>query len=411
MNLGLRGFALAGKFLLLVVVARFLSAGALGVYGVVGSTVGLGIYLLGLEFHLYNTREIIGSDPETRGRNVRDQFVLHGITHLLLLPWFGLLFFVDLIGWQHAAFFFVILILEHVCQELYRILVALGRPVRATLVHVFRGGAWVYAFAAVVVWWPETRRLATLWLGWIGGGFTSLVLGAWFLRDLPIPSLARSSVDWGWVRKGVKVSALFLVSAVCLRGIVAVDRYALRHFFDTRTVGIYTFFMSIAQTLRMAVDTGITIVVLPKVIEAFQAGEMDRYGSLMRKMSASMVGGVLLLVGVAAVGIYPVLALVGEPAYGEHLATYHVLLAAMGVAVVGLVPHYALYARGLDRPIVGGAAAGLAVAVVGNLVLVPIHGGLGAAVATLLSFVVIALAKGGSLAWLVARRRGRALAR
>jgi O-antigen/teichoic acid export membrane protein len=72
------------------------------------------------------------------------------------------------------------------------------------------------------------------------------------------------------------------------------------------------------------------------------------------------------------------------------------------VAALGDIPNTELYARHQDRAIVVSAILGLVAATALNLILVPQHGVVGAAGATLLACVIMA----GVRMWFV--RRGRA---
>src|SRR5690606_16168777 len=58
-NIGLRGLTLSSRFLLLFALARWLSPAELGLFGLVSAIVGYGIYLVGLEFYAFATRELI----------------------------------------------------------------------------------------------------------------------------------------------------------------------------------------------------------------------------------------------------------------------------------------------------------------------------------------------------------------
>jgi hypothetical protein len=63
---------------------------------------------------------------------LRDQGVFNGITYTALLPCCLLLFWLGALPWSLAVWFFPLLALEHVAQELNRLLVAISQPIWAS---------------------------------------------------------------------------------------------------------------------------------------------------------------------------------------------------------------------------------------------------------------------------------------
>jgi O-antigen/teichoic acid export membrane protein len=115
----------------------------------------------------------------------------------------------------------------------------------------------------------------------------------------------------------------------------------------------------------------------------------------MNTLTLLVVAAATVLCIIAGVAIFPLLSLVGNPIYQEHLSAYWVMLAVVLVAALAEVPHSGLYAKERDREIVVSTLGGLVVALALNLLLVPPHGPTGAALATLVASAVL----GGAKAW------------
>src|SRR5690554_889302 len=94
-NVCIRGGTLVSKFLLILVLARFLTPAELGLYGLIIATIAYGIYPLGFEFYTYSTREIIGLEESQRGVLLKSQLALHVKLYLFFLPLFLFLFFFE----------------------------------------------------------------------------------------------------------------------------------------------------------------------------------------------------------------------------------------------------------------------------------------------------------------------------
>ena len=82
----LRGLTLASKFLLVFVMAKTLSLADVSVYALISAAVSYSLFLLGFDFYVYSTREMLCRDRLSWMPLVRDQFVLYLIAYVVFLP-------------------------------------------------------------------------------------------------------------------------------------------------------------------------------------------------------------------------------------------------------------------------------------------------------------------------------------
>jgi O-antigen/teichoic acid export membrane protein len=377
------------RFLLVPLLARYLPVEEVGVYGLVSVSVFFALYALGLDFYVFNMRELIRREPAEQPRLMRDQLVLHAGVYAVVLPALAALFAGGLLPARVAPWFYALLVSEHLSMELQRWLFALSRPVAANWVLALRSGAWVFPYAAALVFWPASRALPPLFAAWLVGALASLAAGAIALRRLPWRRGLRLPVDRAWIASGLRVALPFLASSLSIRGITTLDRFALQRAAGEAEVGVYSIFFGLANLVPVLAETGFVLVLFPRLVATSQAGDVEGYRRVYRQMAT----GVLVLVTLLSVGcvaaVGPILSLIENPIYARALPTFWVLLAASVVSALGFLPHYQLYARRRDREIVRAAVAGFAVAVAGNAALVPALGSLGAALATLAAMSVL----------------------
>ena len=124
-NIGIHGANLGSRFLFIFFLAKFLDPAMVGYYGIFTATVGYCLYFVGLDFYTYVSREILKTNSAERGRLLKGQAALACALYVILLP-VGILF-LGRSGWPgHLVWwFFPILVLEHLNQELSRLLVGL----------------------------------------------------------------------------------------------------------------------------------------------------------------------------------------------------------------------------------------------------------------------------------------------
>ena len=401
-NLILRGLTLASKFLLLLFIARFLSPEELGIYGLVNVTIGISLYLLGMDFYAFNTRELLARPEAERPRLIRDQIVFHGFAYLIILPLLLVVFAFDAIPFKNVGWFYGLLVVEHLSQELSRFLITLSRPTMASLVLLVRTGLWVYVAVATMYFWNDTRTLPVIWGFWVCGAALSIILAVWSLRHLDFRSTRNIPVDWGWLKQGLKVSLPFLGSTASLLCINYADRYFIQFFHGEAMVGVYTFYTGIANMVQVFVYTGIVMILYPRIVESYQQGMTEAYNKNMRLLTIGIIGGVVILSGVAAIGIRPALLLVDKELISQYRAIFWIMLGTVSALMLSYIPHYALYVRKCDRAIVVSTVIALGLALAANTVLVPDYGISGAAWATFSAMILLGFIK---LGWLLAIRR------
>lgn len=392
-NVGLRGLTQGSKFLLLLYIASRLSPAYLGIYGLVAVTIAISLYLVGMDFYAFNTREILARAAADRTPLIRNQAVFHLIAYAIVLPLLLTVFIGGLISWKYAGWFYLLLIIEHVSQESGRLLITLSRPTRASLVLFLRSGIWVYAVLATTYFGDSQLSLQLVWSYWSLGGLASIVLAMFSLRGLNWKMVGGVGIDWSWLRSGVAGSLPFFGSTVALLGIQYADRYFLQFFHGEELVGVYTFFANSANMIQLFVFTGIIMILYPRIVEAFQDRKFDRYSDLMKRLSIGVIGGSLVLCVAAGVGIHLALKMVNREVYAAHIDVFWIMLISITLLTTSYIPHYALYVRRKDKLIIMSTGSALGVGIAANAIFVPRFGIQGAAWSTLAAMVALIVLK------------------
>jgi O-antigen/teichoic acid export membrane protein len=401
-NAALRALTLASKLVLLVVLGRTLATAQVGVFGLITATLAFAVQLVGLEYHQFNSRELVARPTNEWPRLLRDQLVLCGPVYLVALPSLLLGFVVGGIPWRYAGWCYLLLPLEHLSQELYRVLVVRGRPLRANTILFLRSGSWCYA-ACVWLWLAPGAGLADVLAWWSLGSALSVGLGGLWLADLPWRA-ARAPTDWSWIRRGLRTAVPFLGMALIARA-TALDRYALELFRDHATVGVYAFYGGLALGVQAALEAAVVSVALPALLRAGAADAAAQLEALVARFARALAGWTLALAAVAALAIHLVVGLLDRPAYAAQLGVFWVLLANVVVVAAMWVPHYGLFAARRDRPLLVGSVVGLVVMVAADAVLVPRAGALGAAWGLVAGSVASAVLKSAAFRGELTRRR------
>lgn len=148
-----------------------------------------------------------------------------------------------------------------------------------------------------------------------------------------------------------------------------------------------------SNSIHVFVFTGVIMILYPRIISSYQKGQLGEYRALMKTMGMGIIGGVVVLIILAALLIEPVLELVGKQVFIESLDIFWLMLITVLLLCVSYIPHYSLFVRKNDKAIIISSVAAVIVGLIVNFVLVPTYGLRGAALASLSAMLTICLIK------------------
>lgn len=368
-NVALRAATMASRLVLLFVLARLLPPAEVGLYGLVAATVTYGVLAVGLDFYTYSTRELLGHDRRDWPALLRNQAALHATVYLFALPAASALFVFDVLPWEVAGWFAMLLVAEHLAKELNRLLIVTGRPIAASTALFLHRGLWALLVPVLMLQFTGLRDLRVVFLAWSVSVVAAVVVSAWFLREHGWRGLS-GVVDWSWIRRGVRVASVLLLASLFLQGMFTVDRYIVEGAGGLDLVGVYTFYIGIAMSAMSFLDAGVFAFLYPRVVSAFKTGSTLEFRAEMRNLLIRTGLATAATIGAAAAAVPFILRFLDRPIYQAHVGVFWLILSAVAVYALGMVPHFGLYAMGRDRAILlsqgGGFFVFLGVAVVGS---------------------------------------------
>ena len=351
LNLSLRAATLVSKFALIFVLAKFLEPAEVGLYGLVSATVGYCLFVVGLEFYTYSMRELIASPPSAQPSILHNQIVFYLLAYAIFLPFFIFIFSENFLPWEIAYWFYAILILEHVAQELNRILIALSLQLEASFVLFLRSGAWGLVLILVMWTFPSLRSLHAALAAWSIGAVIACALGVWWIvRKLEVQKL--SPIDWRWIRKGIGIALPMLAAALAIRGLFTFDRYWIEALGGFDTLGAYVLFAGIAGGIISFLDAGVVVFFYPRLISAARNNKVVEFKTAMKSLNLNVLLATSILVALAVGASTIIVNWIDKPAYSENFHLLLWLLLAMFIYGLSHTPHLGLYSQGKNRTLV-----------------------------------------------------------
>lgn len=392
LNMVLRTATLGARFVFVFFLAKYLDPQSVGYYGLFTATVGYFLYLVGLDFYTYTTREILKASPEQRGQMLKGQAALSVLLYAIVVPL--AVWVLPQAHWpsELLLWFFPILVFEHLNQEISRLLVALSEQITASLILFMRQGSWALAIVGLMAVDADMRQLQAVMVCWLAAGVIAALLGILKIRQLRMGGW-NLPVNWAWVKKGAMVSLAFLLATLALRGVQTVDRYWLQSLTSIEVVGAYVLFLSIAGTLMVFLDAGVFAFAYPELIALHH---QQQHAQAHRKVKQLLVYILLAAVAFSAISwlLLPyLLQWINKPLYTESMELYPWLLLATVINALGMAPHYALYAQDRDRIIIGSHIAAMVVFAIAVWLLAQILPALAVPLGLVIFFTVILVIK------------------
>ena len=350
-NVAMRAAVLGGRFVLLVLLARYLRADEVGLYGLVTASVAYALYVVGLDFYAYSNREVVKLSRSNWGGPLKNQMVLIAVLYVVTAPLFLSIFWAGALPWGLAGWCFALLVTEHLAQELGRLLIVASDQMMASVLLFVRMACWIPAVLVLMQSRLEMRTLSVVLAGWLGGGVIAAMLGVVRLWMLGVRGWS-APVDWAWIGRGMRIAVPLLSSTLVLRALFTVDRYWMQSLAGIQAVGAYILFMGIANALAAFLDGGVFVFIYPDLIKSFHEGDALRFRVGMARLirHTGMICAVFVLV--AWLAIDPMLHWLHKDLFTQYRAVFPWLLAAMTIYSLGMIPHYGLYAQHRDRVLV-----------------------------------------------------------
>ncbi|MDQ7047919.1 MAG: oligosaccharide flippase family protein [Sulfurovum sp.] len=393
-NLSLRGLSILGKLLILLFITKYLSVEQLGVYGLFLTSITLVLYLLGMDFYMFNTREILAQQHDNQLQLIRDQFVFHFIMYIIILPLLFVFFIYNILPNEYMLYFYLIVIFEHLSQEFFRLFITLSHQVLANIILFIRTAFWAYILIAL--WFfglEDVANLLSIFLGWFLGALVSVLIAFLYLQKIYHKNKKLDPINWKWIRNGFYISLPFFIGTIGLKLIEFSDRYMIDYYMIKDDVGIYIFFSSIANIMIVFVSTLVTMVYYPKLISYYQNQDKINYENTLQKFyQYTLIVTLIASIGIIGL-IHPLLTYIDKAQFYEQIEVLWLLICANFFFNLSTVPHFVLFAMKKDILIRNITLFAAIINIGFNFLLITTLGLIGAAIATSISFLTIYIIK------------------
>lgn len=392
-NIFFRGLTLVSKFIFILFLGKYsIDETNLGIYGILTTSIALLIYIIGFDFYVFNTREILASKADIIAK-IKNQSIFHLMAYLIVIPISLLIvFLLDFLPLEYLWIFMALLVSEHLGQELYRLFTTLEKSVIANIMLFFRSGLWVWVVLVdfyVLNNNIDLNRYITIWtlFSWLSF-FVFCIL---VIKAIEIRNIKYTPPDWKWIGLGMKTASFFFIGSLSFQVIQFSDRFMIDYFYGKKLVGVYTVYAQFVNAIDVFTFSAVTMVAYPRLVKSYSNSK--EYIRIKTKFSKQLIVLSLVLIFIVFIICPFIFEFMGKEAILNELPTFYVLLGGVFLLIMSNVYHYDLYVKKKDKIILKIAVLGMIVNVLLNLILIPKYNIFGSSFATLISFLLIFVMK------------------
>lgn len=384
----IRGGTLAVKFLLTVYLARFLSLEDLGVFGIVTATAIVFPTLAGLSIMQIVSRHAITRPSEYLTGELLNYGRLLACIYAIV---FVVVITAGMLSGQHvfALLLCSLVLLEHVNNDMYNLLLNLSKPFSANVLHALRAAVWAVTYMVAAYVHPPLRHINAVLAFWLVGSacafigfFVTVRIWEWRPNLQMKPFLL-------WVRDAVKQSRLFYLNSLAFTAFQYLDRYLISLFLGLEMTGVYVFFWQVCSAIPNLLNTGVIQVARPKMVRAFKEGSAA-YWRIYTDCRRNTLLAALLLGVLTVLLVYLVLPHLDKKRVTENFPVLYVIMFGFVVQVQHSVQALVFYSQHREDQVLRINLILFPVMVLSYMALIPIFGLWGAA-ASLVLFAVMKL--------------------
>ncbi|HGW5056990.1 TPA: lipopolysaccharide biosynthesis protein [Citrobacter koseri] len=290
-------------------------------------------------------------------------------------------------------FIFVsLMILDHLAQEIMRLLVVFEYPLIANLQFFIRNGLWVYVY--LLYYFISTDvPFHIIWYFWIAAEIISIFFIVYLFKKIPLQAILKSKSNYSWVLQGLKICFPLLVSTLSLRGIFTADRYILGFFDCKEIVGVYSYFSSFSSSVMAFIDAGVVMLFYPKLIKYYKSECNHEYENVKRKFLNSILITSILISVVLLICVPMISKMTGKNDFLNSISLFYIMLLGSVLYCISLVYHFDLYARNLDKFIIKTSVVAFGISFLLMIFLGYLFSATGIAISQLIGIIILLFGK------------------
>ncbi|MDP4491808.1 hypothetical protein [Vibrio sp. AH4] len=340
----LRIVSMTSKLFLMMLLAKYFSVKDVGEYGLILALVNILVLIIGLDFYTFSQSEL--SKGGSFENVLSNQLILHAIMYVFAFLWI----YTNGSGDYSITtiFIFLLLVSEHLNQEISRYLIYFEEQMIASILLFTRSGLWVLCYVIYILI-VDDYNLHDLFVFWLSASVCTLMLSIYLLNHQVKISFKLSSVNFEYLGSGLRKSILILCAGVSFKSLFFLDRYILGSYSSLEIVGVYIFYITLMVSALSFLEPLVISFSYPKLLKSFNALDYYSYNQVLKKSALHTFFFIVTTVLGFYIFTQPLLHLLGKEEYLSYLWILSFLYPIIVLYCMAIFIHYLLYSIDLNR--------------------------------------------------------------
>jgi O-antigen/teichoic acid export membrane protein len=385
-----RIIAIVSKFLLITFLVKMLKLDEYGTFQLINYFMLVSIYIYGLEYYMYNNREVLKKDKYNQSLNNHISIFITFLPLTVFLQAFGLYL---LLPDKIATTSMILLILfinfsEYFSQEVYRYLVVLEKIAHANSLLIIKSLS--FLILILIYFWIEDKiDLITTLLIMFVSYLILLVLSSYefFSQIINFQNIKINLFSIEKIKSTFNILKPFILLMIFMKGIEFFDKFLVNYLYGSEILGIYSFLFSIAMLVHIFIVSGVYIIYLPKLIQLYEQ-KNKLFKTEFKIFSILTILSTLLISFCILIFVHPLLLMLDKLELENNVDLLYILLIAFNLLNVSLIPNMLLYIGNQEKDLMKITAILLLVNILLNLFFTQLFNIYGIAIALVCTYFV-----------------------
>jgi O-antigen/teichoic acid export membrane protein len=385
-NVFLRIGGIGSKFIILTLMSKYFAVDVFGDYGLITSLITILIFTLGLDFYNFSIRDILKTENQ---QEITNKVVSTVFLYIFIYTVF---FFIAFFLFSNVSYIkpYVFLVIglgitEHISQEIYRLLIGFKKVLFANILLFVRTMGW----SVVIIYNYYNDKIITIesiFNVWLLANIMTLLIVVIYTIHKNYNKILNAKTDFEWVKKGIKISSVFMIATVSLKLMEYANRFIVDYFMGQKMAGIFLFYSNISMLITVYINTIVISFELPELISSANSPSIYK---LLEKFRKSLLTQVIVSSLFIILIIKPLLIWQNKQEFEMYLPLIFFMIIGVSLMNYSLIYHFKLYIFHKDKPLLKTMVISSLISLIITILLTYLFGIYGTAIAFVISCIIL----------------------
>jgi O-antigen/teichoic acid export membrane protein len=385
-NVFLRIGGIGSKFIIITLMSKYFDVNIFGDYGLITSLITILIFALGLDFYNFSIRDVLKTIAP---QEIVNKVVSTGLLYVLIYASFTILGYFVFNSIEYIKPFALLVILlvitEHLSQEIYRLLIGFKKVLLANVLLFIRTAGW----SIVIIYYYYNQRLITIdtiFSFWLIANLLTIVYVLVLALIQNYNKIKNTNLNLVWIKKGLKICSVFFLATISLKSIEYANRFIVDYFMGGKLAGIFLFYSNISILITVYINTIVVSFELPELITSAKSLNIN---NLLKKFKKSLIIHMIISSVFILLIIKPLLIWQNKVEFENYLPLIYFFIIGVGLMNYSLLYHFKLYIYHRDMALLKSMVISACLSLLLTITLTYFCGLYGTATAFVLSCIIL----------------------